>query len=498
MDGIKAVVDRCVHRVGREVVERPEVAIKALFTSAVLLEAASYCAAYRLGLENPFPVGEIQLLILPDLSCSFLYAIDSLVPWPSGPSYSRKKLAKRAAYFCALQAGVIWVVSRAAKRVLDISEFKFPFFVNWITGGLALYFCATGAVLGGCGYTYLKRQGQPEASPEASIDDALEFTILGYLGQLERAVRASLEIAQARTVIAELDEDRLREGAPCLDLPEVAFALQEWEPLFNAVEESNQRYQQLASALSTLSPNDQNDLAQFHHRDSQLLIDRFQQLGYQLSKMADVQRRADYLDWLRDLLSHCATTWAQESDLMLRDIVSEGKGLEWLVRQRHQDLKWEIVVAHIQSKLDLQVDGQHWKAAWSRLFGRELGMEDPSGIDGEMIYLLQSRHWTLNLAMSLWETALRMTAKDVIAAFRTHYSPDLLVKHWQSVTRDKENHKNRRLSDVIGTFLLEKYPTGTFPLYVDEDPAQGLTDEGAILFLQLMGEFQQSKETPGC
>jgi hypothetical protein len=499
VDEIKSAASNFAYRIGKEAVERPEVVFKSLLTTVALLHLASDFAG-QLNSTRPLVTHRVESLFSPELFWIALCPIDALIPWPAGSDYTGPKLLKRIAGFLALGLATPVAVNLTTEKLLATPLFSQRYHVtshfdSWIA---ELGFTTCGLV-GVCSLWFIKERKreqqnlrrQEDADLINNLDITFDQMFLNSLNELQAAItnyRPDRRPSFGSTDVV-LDEERLKQEPPQLNLSSVQFEINEWEDLFQGVDDGNARHQQVLSALRTLSPQQNDELAEFHHEDSTRLTMLFAQLGSQLLHMTS-ERRPRYLDWLRDILHHCQTTWVQEIEAMLRDIVSPGQELEWQVRQRHQDLKWYLVITHIQNYLE--VDGQHWKRVWSRVFGADLGMKDASGIDGEKIYLLRTRHWLLYIKMALWEEVLLMEKEALITLFRDLYTPEFLVDHWKFVTQDTESEKNRPLTRLIGDYMHEKYPRTYGLYYKGGDTTGGLNDKGAILFLQLMGEFQTS------
>lgn len=505
MEPIESRARSCFLGIGRQFAKNPERSWKALFLTLGAAHLFGLLALHRSGASTTLSLQEVCILGGPSLASVVVYPVDGLIQWP--PCHRKEDLPKqgmRFGLFFLLDQGAavgmrIWMIRNIAgtslvewgQRLQNLTD---PV-RHWMDGSrFMLSFFTVAAIEASVMVWTIKPSGNNEeeevpAQPVLATQLVLSLAADAIYQTKQQELRAvhekiAEEITLQRPIAAQLNEKRLAKSPPKLDLPDTTCTVEQWKAIYNGTTDHNARLQRLMSALQTLH-DDKSGLAEFRHSNKGRLDMRFHQLGAELAKIDDVERKQFYLDWLNDALVTCQTSWDSEIDAILRDIVSGGRGLEWQVRQRHSDLKWELVILNIQCKLK-NTDGQHWRASWSRTIGQRLGMYDPDAIDGETIYFANTENFLTAVVFNAQEMAMRILQQELIADFRLFYTPRFLVDHWKEVSSSKSDP----VAKAVGQYIQQHYDGDWEGELYDTD--MQLTDAGAIWFLQQMGELVPS------
>lgn len=220
-----------------------------------------------------------------------------------------------------------------------------------------------------------------------------------------------------------------------------------------------------------------------------------------LSEKHPVEKRQVLVAGVCDALSDCPTTWASVFERLYRDIISDGEGVEWKIRDGNGELKEAVVVSF--KDIEYVPDDQHYLVRWRRAFGKETGMESPLALSCEGI---EAQHEALyqwvNEALYQWVNSKQaaLAAKLLedkegwLALFRERYTPERMVAHWRH--RLNSGQEGSFVQEVI-SHLTDRVgiPTAQWDEVGIYDTDRGhFTDKGVCLLLASVGELEPNDE----
>lgn len=206
-----------------------------------------------------------------------------------------------------------------------------------------------------------------------------------------------------------------------------------------------------------------------------------------LNPARPLERRQALVAGVFIALETCKTAWAAVFERLYRDVMSEGKGVEWKVRDGNSQLKEAVVVDF--GRFKEIYDQQHHLVAWRRGFGAETGMANPLAVRVEGGFGNDFLHSLLPTVFTPSTNTLQKKRDYWIPLFRERYTPELMVAHW----------KSRLNSGSEGSFVQEvnQFIFETVGIPQSEWDGKGLydtekghfTDKGVCLILAAVGEL---------
>lgn len=204
-----------------------------------------------------------------------------------------------------------------------------------------------------------------------------------------------------------------------------------------------------------------------------------------------LERRQTIVAGVFIALDDCPTAWVAIFERLYRDVMSEGKGVEWKVQDGNSQLK-EAVVVGFGSFLKVS-DQQHYLVGWRRAFGAETGMANPLAVRSESNWG-PNEFFNALMQGAVTSPHFKKENKHWITLFRERYTPERMVAHW----RDRLNsgreggfvqEVNRFIADTVGISQTEWDEKGLY------DTTRGhFTDKGICLILAAVGELTPDDE----
>lgn len=234
-------------------------------------------------------------------------------------------------------------------------------------------------------------------------------------------------------------------------------------------------------------------------------------LGCAMEGLSEEDRKP-HLQSMEIAFHKCGTQWVDGFTSIYEEVISGGKGMEWQVERHHHVIKWQIWQEHLIPILG-STEEVHWRISWVDVFGSDLGMEMPAGINGEEV-MLENNVSDLGFFAGIFVRQLMSVAaagrKRRLEAhrdrwlhlFEERYTPALLVDYWVGVLNEKGGKvgNEKSLGQEIGAKIREIAAQEADP-GSEDDPeiAMGyytmdykVTEKGVIRFLQEMGVFEAS------